>query len=505
MVSKDKIRSLVIEAGWRAGRIAAPLGRALFFSAADEHIAYKKELCISIEKGGVSVAYGTRFLSSVSIKGSVYYPFKDTVYPQPKEAASAVMLAVNELGLSAGSAVLGIPKAMAAVKIADFPATVKDNIQDVITYELDRLLPFSPDSASYDFMVAGGTPEKITVVVAAARAEVIRSYCEAMQEAGISVDRVTLNTTAMGEVCRSAGRSEDFVFAWTDGSEYEGALFIDGRFCGVVNESLDGADDSSKAGMITAGLRSLVDAARKRDGSLRPPVLMRGGGSVLAERLKTELGLPVLLLEGYSADAGSYSAAAGGVLESLRPGSQRLNLLSGGRHKAPARPKTLSIILALILLSCWIFSVIAPVQQEKEKLGEIERQINLRKSGMKGLDALRKEIDDEKGRIETVTNFKEGSPTALAILKELTAVLPKSVWLTRVRITRSTVEIEGYSSSASELLSRLEASKYFRKAEFSSPSFRDMRMNADRFSVKTEIRGVKEAEEKGAQKKNERK
>lgn len=39
---------------------------------------------------------------------------------------------------------------------------------------------------------------------------------------------------------------------------------------------------------------------------------------------------------------------------------------------------------------------------------------------------------------------------------------------------------------------------YFKKAEFSSPTFRDTRMNADRFNIKMEIEGVKEIQkEKG--------
>jgi Tfp pilus assembly protein PilN len=82
----------------------------------------------------------------------------------------------------------------------------------------------------------------------------------------------------------------------------------------------------------------------------------------------------------------------------------------------------------------------------------------------------------------------------LNILKELTTVLPKTSWLTRVRITETNVEIEGYAGSATELLPKLEASPFFKKAEFASPTFRDARMNSDRFIIKMEIEGIKKAE-----------
>jgi hypothetical protein len=59
-----------------------------------------------------------------------------------------------------------------------------------------------------------------------------------------------------------------------------------------------------------------------------------------------------------------------------------------------------------------------------------------------------------------------------------------------VRVSETNVDLEGYASSASGLLSKLEASAFFKKVEFSSPTFRDTRMNADRFNIKMEIEGV---------------
>jgi hypothetical protein len=71
-------------------------------------------------------------------------------------------------------------------------------------------------------------------------------------------------------------------------------------------------------------------------------------------------------------------------------------------------------------------------------------------------------------------------------------VLPSTAWLTRTRITGETVVIEGYASVATEILPKLEQSKMFRKAEFTSPTIRDARMNADRFVMKMELEGFEE-------------
>ncbi|HEX8947734.1 MAG TPA: PilN domain-containing protein, partial [Dissulfurispiraceae bacterium] len=189
-----------------------------------------------------------------------------------------------------------------------------------------------------------------------------------------------------------------------------------------------------------------------------------------------------------AADGTPY-AAVGGAVESLQPEAKGMNLLTRGRSRMSKTPMALTAVLALCLLAVWAAYVIAPLNVEEKRLAEIERQIKLKKSSMKGVESLQKEIGQWEDELSAIDEFKNGRPMSAAIVKELTALLPKTVWLTRLRATATTVEIEGYAGSATELLPRLESSKYFRKAEFASPTFRDMRMNADRFNIKMEIKG----------------
>ncbi len=505
-----KITSAAFNTSAALRKVILPLRNVLAFNLADERITYKKELCVAIERSGVSVAYGTRFLSSVSVKGAKHYPSEDRAYPQPKEAASSVLLAINEFRAAGAGITLSIPKAWAVIKIAEFPVTVKKNLSDVIAYELDRLVPFSPEEAFYDFSITGETAEKITIVIAAAKADMLNGYREALGEAGLTVNRVTLNLMSLGALCHSLAKKKDFLFIGTDGDEYNGALFRAGSISGVANGRFSADDDTSRADTIAAEIKPLVAAAKKSNTAPQLFALLTGCRTALKERLRTSLAFPVSLLDeidtGLNIPPGQKNlpyTAFGGVMESLRPGPQKFNLMSRGRHLKEKIPIGLSILLSALLIALWIVYLIAPIQVEKKRLGDIERQIRLRKSGMKDLETLNKEIDALNSEIETVSGFKENGPMTLTILRELTTILPTSVWLTRVRITQSTVEIEGNSSSASGILSKLESSKYFRKAEFSSPTFRDVRLGADHFNVRMEIRGSKE--EKGAPRNNEKK
>jgi general secretion pathway protein L len=156
---------------------------------------------------------------------------------------------------------------------------------------------------------------------------------------------------------------------------------------------------------------------------------------------------------------------------------------------------TFTVVLIVVLIAMWILYMVAPLRIEGKRLEEIDRQVQMRKEDVKEVEALKKEVVDLRSEISTVEEFKANRPMTLDILRELTTILPKSTWLTRVRVSGSTVNIEGYAISASTLLPKLEASKYFEKAEFASPTFRDKRMNADRFNIKMEIEGILEKEE----------
>jgi Tfp pilus assembly protein PilN len=91
------------------------------------------------------------------------------------------------------------------------------------------------------------------------------------------------------------------------------------------------------------------------------------------------------------------------------------------------------------------------------------------------------------------------------IIKDITTILPPKTWLTRLRITDATVEMEGYSASATEIILKLENSRYFQKVEFASPTFRDSRQNNERFVIKMELKNNKIKKDLKAEIKNEKK
>ena len=143
-----------------------------------------------------------------------------------------------------------------------------------------------------------------------------------------------------------------------------------------------------------------------------------------------------------------------------------------------------------------MLSLFIPLYLENQKVTAIDKEISARKETIKKIEFLRKEYNSLQEEQKEIEGFKQTKPHALKILKELTVILPKSVWLTRVHLSDASVTVEGYATSATNILPKIEASPYFTKVEFTSPTIRDVKMNADRFVIRMELEGMKKEEPK---------
>jgi general secretion pathway protein L len=337
------------------------LWKLLFLSLADDRLAPRRHLSVLLESRGVLLECVSRFLGCERYRGARRYPFGEGGFPTPDALAAAVSLGAIELKASGVPVTLVVPDTWAIIKTTTFPGTVRDDLSNVISYELDRLTPLSPERALYDFRVVAEDAVQVRIQLAAAKSETIQPYLDALGQKGIAIRQVAV------------------------------------------------------------------------------------------------------------------------------AGVEGMNLLDRGRHRARRAPFVLTIVLLAALAVLGVFWLLSPLQSEGRRLAAIDREIASRREEVRQIEARQKEIDAVAQDIAAIGGFKHSRPVMLDLLRELTGVLPRDAWLSRVRLTESTVEIEGYTPSSTEILPKLEASKHFRKVEFSSPTFRDVRLNADRFIIKMEI------------------
>lgn len=471
-------------------KAGAILGKILSFSLADDHLAPGKCLSVYLDSEAVTIAYGTRFLSRIEIKGTRYFPLEDNKYPLPDAFASMVQLALNGLNAAKADVILIVPKAWTILKKADFPIIVKENLSDVVRHEFDRLTPLSPGSAYYDYWITGENDNRLQIMLAAVKAETLDPYLDALSKKGIQLKGVVISLSAFGALSHYAHVGETTAFLEIRECDYEGGLMNKDGLTDFFSGNLSAQTGAENGALIAAKINPLL-AARKTEGQV--PVVFVASRSGREPLLSECLQAPVRFLDAVDLklrflkrEKALPYTTLGAVFESLRPGSKGLNLLAKGVHRPERTPWAVTIALIIIIVAVGVFSVAAALQTEILKVEAIEREIAVRGKEVEQIHTLQKTITALAKEVDTIDRFK-ARPMAIDLIKELTIVLPKDTWLTRVHLTDSGVDIEGYSASPTETLRKLAVSGYFKKVEFASPTYRDPRINADHFSIKTEI------------------
>lgn len=476
----------------------SPLWRLLTFGA-DNIILPKKSLCVSIEKAAFSVVYGTRFLTRIKINALRRYPLKEERYPRPEELASTIPLVVSELKAVKAEMTLSIPKKWVVIKKAEFPITAKEDLKAVMSFEIDKLTPFSSGEAFYDFRILKEDDKSITILLAAVRADLVNKYLELLREKGINVSRLSVNLSGMGSLSHYMGKNRDSIFVEIDENEYEGALITDGSMTEVFMGSFTQGDDSLKIEALLKEFAPLAETAKKERQMPQLMISLKNIASSFGEMIKQKTDLPlrifgetdIKLITPQGQKHLPY-AAIGGVLEELWQKAKGFNLLKKGGCERQKTPLVLTSIFLVILIALWVVYMIMPLKIEKKRLVKIDSEIALRQDDIRKFEWLTKDIEEIKKEVSDIRSFRESRPVALNILKEFATILPKNAWLTRMHITENMVEVEGYAGSAAGLLSKLEASIYFKNVELSSPAIKDIKKGADRFSIRMEIEGVNE-------------
>lgn len=497
----EKLQNIFADSRTKAQSLWEPFWRKLTCNLANGILSPLKVLSVCLEKGGLAVVYGSRFMSKIKIRGSRYYPAEEGKYLQPERFAKTVSLAIEELKAKKTEVVLSVPREWVVIRKAELPSTVKENLVSVISYELDRLTPLGADDSLYDFKILGESDGKLTIMIWAMRLNLVNPYIDALRKENVVVKKVSVGLSNLSNLSQYITKDPAQIFLAHNRYGYQGGFVLNGNLIATIGGFFDGDDKASKTEKIAADVHTLNEKAKEQ--GVEPKILIYPESREQLA-LENNLGGVSLIVKNkeiqekfYADQTDTPFEATGGLLESLWEKANPLNLLCKGVQITKKTPVTISIILLIIIAGLIAAYMMVPLHRAEKTLQEIERQINLRKDEVRKVESLRKEIDSLSSDVDLIKGFKDAKPMTLLLFRELTTILPKTVWLTRIRITDTSADIEGYASSATEIISRLEASKHFRKAEFASPTIRDTRLNADRFVIKMELEGIHKAESEG--------
>ncbi|GAA0791806.1 PilN domain-containing protein [Marinobacterium sediminicola] len=113
---------------------------------------------------------------------------------------------------------------------------------------------------------------------------------------------------------------------------------------------------------------------------------------------------------------------------------------------------------------------VGPLQQQAEEAQTVRGEANTLEQGWRFLYERRM-----------------AQPSPLVLLDEVTRQLPDHTWINRLELEGGELQLQGESSSASDLISQLEGSALLRNVSFTSPVTINPRSGRERFGIRAQV------------------
>lgn len=400
---------------------------------------------------------------------------------------------------------VSIPRETTLVRFLRLPLAVKENLGKVLEYEAPKLTPFDKEEFHSDFQVLKEDSQWIYLIAVFVRKKDLANYLNLLKKMGIQPTSIQI----------SAISALNLFFYHEEQKKNEVSVLLDVNGPDFEMNILEGADwkDSFHLPLPEEEKEEGILRAFKRC-DLKDPSLSRGMFFVYgldatekglphfheAHGMKGITSPPMGRIEVGAADEifPNYIYSSIGLpLTGLLQTPFRLNLLPPEmRKKVPQYGKTASLILlclAILLGLTWGGGVYSRYRTELEVL---RAEVRKKKPEVDAVEKLQKQKNEEAAEIAEFDRITRGAVSEVQILRELTQILPSSVWVWQYRFSGKEIEISGFADSASELIPLLDKSPLFERVEFMAPvtKERERRPGAgkerERFKIKLRIEGV---------------
>jgi Tfp pilus assembly protein PilN len=450
-------------------------------------------LGIYIGSHEVALAHLTKRLFRVAVRRTATVPLPGPEQPAERRQAltNAVVSFTREGGVDARRTVLCVSRSEAAFNRVFLPAAARENLAQVLEYEIENLIPLSREEIYYDYSARDHGEERLEVLLMCIPREVVRGYLEALEDALVRPRGIVLASTAIADfVTYCRGESGPLGVLVSAPGAMEVALLSGGQL--VSSQLLPAKRLEDAAALERSVARQLADQALAAEtvplyrwelaNGAAPGITMPGEGDLLA-MARGRLEAPD---EFFASTEPAMLPAVGAALDAVREGTVPLNLLpmEGRRGADEGLSLTTVVLVALtaLLLLVWGGSALV-----KDALLRRQLQAQLESIGpqVREVKALQADVERLQRELDTLSEGQE--PRVTPLLKDLTELVPNDAYLTGLNLRGDKLSIDGQARSASDLITALEKSKHFKNVTFSSPTTKQG--DKERFSIVAEAAG----------------
>jgi Tfp pilus assembly protein PilN len=384
---------------------------------------------------------------------------------------AALRAELDSRALAARTVAIGLSRATVTVKPIDLPA-IAGATQDMVRFELERHLPIPADDAAFDFAPlppepeADGAPgEGKRVLIAAADRRLIDSALRLAEEAKLRPVSITVAAHDLLALVETDPR-ERVVWLHRVGDTAELILLHDSMV--VFSRVFAAADDAT----LLAETRRSLAGARWRTCDA---IWVSGDGAAAAPFL--DLGVPISdprWTPRAERNLAQVSEPRGALDLAVATASNR-NIRSLDLIPAAIKPRrftrqemfTGGALAATALLA--LAALLVPGVVENRRLARLNGEIARIDPDVRAVERVARELEHKRQLLATVEKINSTSLQPLAVLRELTEIMPNDAWVTYLAFDAKGVELTGQAGAASTLIPLLENSPRLERVEFASP------------------------------------
>jgi len=449
-------------------------------------LAFTK-LVVGVDSGGGAItltALGRRFRHFMLLD--------ELRLPEPlnEDAPSKVAAFLDRHRLREARVMACLPREAVLVRFLNLPLEAEPQLAKVIGYQLGSLHPYGDDQVYWDCAVVDrdAKAKQISVMVVLAEKSRVNRCKQALQELGLRLSGLTLGAVALAALVKPllpptalivCGRSSGVeLLSFRQGNLHatqeialEPSASAQERFDREWHRALAALPVSDPATLPWFVCGSVPPAFSE---------LLQGASPLPAPKLNLSLRPGSSGFE-WPALAAAYTGLIRGLSPfiNLLPPEERWEPHAGARLPIYALSGTAALLALTLVSHAWIERVLYDRALERvlQRLAAPAQQLRRQNQETSSLEA----------RAAVLANLRTGNWQELRMLQELTKLLPDGTWVQELRISEDTVEINGYSNHAAEVVPPLENSPYFAQVEFTAPITRD-NQNKEVFRIRMRLK-----------------
>ena len=437
---------------------------------------------VYIENDHVSMAYLKGSFRDVKLAAYAVYPLDEekSIGEKLGKVGKLVGSFIEKNRISSSEIFVGIPRDLVVLRYIELPLLVKENLRETLGYEMDKYIPFPADDIYFDYQIVSEdrTDGKLKVLLMAVKKEAIRPFFDLRSLIGTGISGIEVSSTAIANFFYlndniSAGDPLALIYLKRNNLELD--LTKDGLLNYSRSVRMDKGDEELHT-LICRELRPLCQSLGTQDGAMKTIILGLDTDLELISRLREETDLDVELLDLSQTDIPSDTImpAYGLALKGIYKAPMDINLLPVELRK---KANKIGYYMMFVLAGLLVLSVLGwgggNALRQRLYLNQLNVEINRKGAEVKNIGRIEKKCTELEDRIDYVNSLYSNREAILNILRELSRRIPEGAWVRRLKFSEEEVQIEGHAVSASELISLLEASSFFKDVVFLSTITKD--------------------------------